>query len=77
MQCSMSIMDPTEGDLKIIWDSENEQEVAHARETFDKMVSDKKMTAFKVDKKGTKAAKMESFDKDAEAMILCPIVAGG
>jgi len=72
----MRIMDPKEGDMKLVWDPDNEVEVAHARETFDKMRK-KGLAAFRVDKKGDKAKTLTEFDPDAAAMILAPALAGG
>lgn len=65
-----------EGDLKQIWDSANAEEVEVARDLFEKMTK-KGFTAFRVGSKGAKTTIMETFDPDAEKMILVPKVVGG
>lgn len=72
----MRIMDPKEGDLKIVWDSDNTDEVAQAKKTFDELRK-KGMAAFRVNKKGEKTKTLSEFDPDAEAMVLAPPIAGG
>lgn len=63
------------GDLRISWNSENEREVAVAKETFEKWVRDG-WSAFR-DKLGVKGDKIKTFDPDAERIVLIPPVAGG
>lgn len=69
------ILDQT-GDTKIIWDPEKTEEVAHARETFDKLRK-KGYAAYSVNKKGDKGEVIREFDPDAEKMILAPQMVGG
>lgn len=69
------ILDQT-GDTKIIWDPEKAEEVAHARETFDKLRK-KGYAAYSVNKKGDKGEVIREFDPDAEKMILAPQMVGG
>lgn len=71
--CAMS---PKDGDVKVVWNSDNEDEVATARKTFDDLKA-KRFAAFRVDKKGGKATQMSTFDPDAEAIIMAPPIAGG
>ncbi len=65
-----------EGDTKVIWDSENEEEVALAKKQFEDAM-EKKFAAFRVKKDGTKSKKITKFDPDAERIILVPALAGG
>lgn len=72
----MRVMDPKAGDMKVVWDAENTEEVAQARGTFDSMRR-KGFTAYGVTRRGKKAEVMTEFDPDAEAIILAPAVVGG
>jgi len=69
------ILDTT-GDTKIIWDSENDDEIEAAKETFKKLTK-KGYLAFKVKKGGDKGEVVKEFDADAERLILSPPIAGG
>lgn len=71
----MRVLD-TSGDLKIMWDSDQEDEVAHARATFDRMLA-KGYSAFSVKKSGAPGKTLSAFDPDIEAMILVPRIVGG
>jgi hypothetical protein len=73
----MSIMDHT-GDTKLMWDSDNPDEVAAAKKTFDELVGKKKMLAYRVSKKGKQSGEViKEFDPKAERMIITPALAGG
>jgi type IV secretory pathway VirJ component len=74
-QHAMHIMDET-GDTKVIWDSENKDEVDAARAQFDALTK-KGYLAFKVDKKGEKSEAMRRFDPEAEKIILSPPMTPG
>lgn len=76
MTNTMSVMHPDHGDLKVIWNPDEPDEVASAREQFDAMKK-KGYVAYRVDRAGDKAEVMNSFDPDAKAIILAPFVAGG
>lgn len=69
------ILDST-GDTKIIWDSENDDEIEVAKDTFKKLTK-KGYLAFKVKKGGEKGEVVKEFDADAERLILTPPIAGG
>ena len=71
----MSILDPT-GDTKLIWDSDNRDEVENARKTF-KDLKKKGFLAYSVSKKGDKRDVMHEFDEDAERIIMSPQMRGG
>jgi hypothetical protein len=71
----LAVMGP-EGDTKLIWDSDNEDEVANARRTFDDLRC-KNYTAYSVKKSGKKGKVITEFDPDAEKIILVPHVIGG
>lgn len=64
------------GDTKIIWDSDNSDEVAAAKSTFENLLK-KKYTAFKVKKDGSSGEKMLEFNPGAEKVILVAPMAGG
>ena len=66
----------SEGDLKVIWDSDNEDEVEAAREQFETLTG-KGYLAFRVKKDGKKGVQTKKFDPDAEKLILAPPIAGG
>jgi len=66
----------TSGDTKLVWDSEQEDEVENARRTFDNLKA-KGFAAFAVGAKGAKAEQVRAFDPNAEKLIMVPAVAGG
>jgi hypothetical protein len=66
----------SEGDVKIEWNPENTEEVAKAREIFEKALKDK-FAAFRVDVAGGKGQRITEFDPEAEKIILTPPMAGG
>lgn len=71
----MSILDAS-GDTKVMWNPRDEDEVAAAREAFNKLVA-KGFRAFRVGAKGEAGERITQFDKDAEKLILIPQMAGG
>jgi hypothetical protein len=67
----------TAGDTKLMWDSENEDEVETARSTFEKLTK-KGYAAFKAEgKDGHAGAQIKKFDPEAERIILIPQMQGG
>ncbi len=64
------------GDTKLVWDSENEDEVANARRTFDDLKK-KSYAAFAVGAKGKQGERIQAFDPTAESLIMVPPIAGG
>jgi hypothetical protein len=74
-QGELSILDRT-GDTKLIWDSNNPDEVANAQETFDKLKK-KGFIAYSVEKGGGKGKVLAKFDPQAEKIIMTPAMAGG
>jgi len=69
------LLDKT-GDLKVMWDKNNVDEVNAAKEQFNNLI-DKGYTAFSVEKDGGKGKKVTEFDKSMEKIIMVPIVRGG
>ena len=66
------------GDVKILWDAENEDEVAAARAAFDELTGKKGFAAFTVKgRRGDKGDKIDAFDPAAERIILVPQIVGG
>jgi len=76
MTGEMAVMTVSDGDFKIIWDSDRPSEVSHARETFDKFKAQGYL-AYKVDKGGERGEVMKSFEPTAEKVILAPRMVGG
>jgi hypothetical protein len=71
----MRIIDQT-GDTKLIWDSQNKDEVENARETFNRLRG-KGHIAYSVKKNGNQGKVITEFDPDAEKIILTPRMVGG
>ena len=66
-----------EGDTKIIWDQNNNDEVENAKATFDRLKG-KGYLAFKViGKEGDRGEQMQDFDPKAERIIFAPQLRGG
>lgn len=70
------VMDPKQGDLKLIWDADNKDEVELARKQFEE-AKKKDFLAFKAKKDGSKGKQIEEFDPESERIIMTPPVAGG
>lgn len=67
----------TAGDTKVLWDTDNQDEVANARRTFDDLVGKKKYLAFAVKKGGEKGEQVREFNPEAGKLILVPPMQGG
>ena len=65
-----------EGDIKLVWDPDNEVDVAAAKAAFDKAKA-KGFFAYGVKDKGGKGTVINTFDADAEKIILALPMAGG
>lgn len=65
-----------QGDLKIIWDPDNEDEVSAAKKQFNELTG-KGFMAFAVGRGGKKSERIRSFDPDAEKVILAPPLSAG
>jgi hypothetical protein len=65
-----------EGDAKVIWNPENDDEVAAARRTFDDLRA-KGHLAYSVREEGRKGEMIRAFDPNAGKIILAPPMAGG
>ena len=75
MKREMSILG-REGDIKTIWNSENAEEVEHARKTFEDLTK-KGFSAFAVKHMGGQGERIAKFDPSKEKMILVPQLRGG
>ena len=71
----LQTMDRT-GDTKIVWDSDNADEVASARRTFNDL-KNKGYRAYSVRKSGKRKDLITNFDPNAESLIMAPPMAGG
>ena len=69
------ILDET-GDTKVLWNSDNDDEIDAARETFNRLTK-KGYAAFEVSATGKKGKKVDTFDPNAERLIMAPMMAGG
>jgi hypothetical protein len=68
-----------EGDTKLTWDANNEDEVDAAREMFDDLIA-KGFQAFEVSdekEKGGKGKMIKKFDPKAQRIIMSPRIGGG
>lgn len=65
-----------EGDTKIIWDKDEEDEVDAARATFDDLKG-KGYLAYEVKRNGRKGDVLHKFNAKAEKIILAPRMVGG
>ena len=76
MRGELAIMDFS-GDTKILWDSDNKDEVDNARETFNRLKK-KGYVAYTVKgKNGDKGEILKEFDPDVERIIMAPAAVGG
>jgi hypothetical protein len=65
------------GDRRLVWRKESLAEIKEARRAFNKALSKKGTSAFRVDKKGEKAERITEFDPLAEEIIVMPMITGG
>lgn len=75
MPNEMAIMDRT-GDTKVLWDTDNSDEVEAARAMFDKLKK-KRYVAYSVKSDGEQNKIIHSFDKTLGKLIMVPPVVGG
>ena len=75
MTGELAVLDAS-GDTKTVWNSENADEVAIARETFTKLKA-KGFGLFHVKKDGEAGKRMTEFDPEVERMIAIPQLVGG
>jgi len=75
MKNEMRIMG-TLGDTKVIWDTENEDEVEAAEDQFDAL-KEKGFKAYAVKKDGKPGKEIKKFDSEAGMIIMVPKIAGG
>jgi hypothetical protein len=74
----MSMLTPRHGDLRIMWDHGNTEEVSTARETFNRMTKREKHVAYRVTgKDGARGEVMTEFDPAAERIIFVKQNVGG
>jgi hypothetical protein len=67
------------GDVRVMWDKDNPDEVAAARETFNKLTRGRPThLAYRaVGKRGSQGEQMREFDPEAERIILVQAPVGG
>jgi len=76
MKHELVTMDHT-GDTKLLWDSDNKDEVDNARESFNRLRK-KGYFGFSVKgKNGDKGEQLKEFDPDTERIIMAPPLVGG
>lgn len=66
----------SEGDQKVVWDPDNEDQTEVAKLTFDKL-KEKSYKAFAVGKKGQPKKEIKKFDPKSGKLIMVPPMAGG
>jgi hypothetical protein len=71
----LSILDST-GDVRIIWDPLNAEEVKSTKKQFDDLLK-KGYRAYSVNAQGEKDRQIREFDPAAEKVILAPALVGG
>lgn len=71
----LHILDKT-GDTKLIWSSDNDDEIENARQTFQNLKK-KGFTAYAVNSRGQKGEVLQEFDRTAEKIIMAPALVGG
>jgi hypothetical protein len=72
---TLCVLDET-GDSRIQWDRNNPQQIAAARARFDELKA-KRYLAYKVDAKGGQGEVIQTFDPNAERIILHAPMIGG
>lgn len=72
----MRIMDKDQGDIKMEWDQDRPDEVAAAREAFDK-AKKKGMLFYRMKRDGSAGEVIREFTPSAERIIGMPMVQGG
>lgn len=65
-----------EGDLKVIWNPDNDEEISAARDQFDRLIK-KGYKAFSVKKDGNQGKEIKAFDEEAGKIIMTPGLVGG
>lgn len=65
-----------EGDVKLEWDPDNEQEVEVAERAFKENIK-KDFKAFRMYGNGKKGESLTKFDKTAEKILFVPPIVGG
>jgi hypothetical protein len=66
----------SEGDHKIVWNPENDDEVEVAEMSFDQL-KEKNYKAYSVDKQGEPLKEIKKFKPSAGKLIMVPPLAGG
>ena len=64
------------GDTKVIWDTENSDEVEAAEKQFD-LLKKKGFKAYAVKKNGEPGKEIKKFDEEAGMIIMVPTIVGG
>lgn len=72
----MKIMDPSKGDVKVIWNPDVPAEVESARAQFNTLRG-KGYLAYSVGARGRRGEQIREFNPDAESIILAPPLVGG
>jgi hypothetical protein len=73
----MSMLTPKHGDMRVMWDRNNGEETAAARQTFDRMRAEGHVAYRAVGKKGDQGEVMTTFDPAAERIIMVKQNQGG
>jgi hypothetical protein len=71
----LAVIDNT-GDTKVIWDTQNQDEIDAAKMQFDILIG-RGFTAYSVKKGGEKNVRITEFDPEAGKIIMVPKIVGG
>lgn len=66
----------TEGDLKVAWDTDNEQQIDVARAAFES-AREQGYAAYRTDGNGGSGEQIREFDPEARTIVMRPQMVGG
>lgn len=79
----LRVMKPNHGDIRLMWDKDNRDEIAVARTAFDEAMAQRGPrgqrlnTAYRVLRNGEPGDIVTEFDPNAEKLIVAPQMSGG
>ena len=80
----LRVMKPNKGDIRLMWDKDNVNEVATARAAFDEAMNQRDPrtnrrlnTAYRVLRNGEPGDIVTEFDPNAEKLLVAPQMSGG
>ena len=73
---TLSIMDVKEGDIRVEWNPESDEEVEVAKKSYKDAIK-KGYKAFRMFDSGKKGEQLDHFDATAEKILMVPPIMGG